>query len=335
MTHLPACSIRRVRRSSARCPHSATRTSPTCASARRSVWSSTRPTRPRRAQVDEMCERLLANPVIERVRHRGARTDAQPMSARVAVVVFPGTNCELDVAWAVEELGGEAGPRVPHRDVARRRRRGRGPRRVRARRLPAHRRAIARFSPVMRAVAEFAAAGWSGRRHLQRVPGAHRGRAAPRRAPEERRAQVPVRHRRAAGSRPRARCSRRGRGRRGAAAPDQPLRRQLRLRRRDPRAPARRRPHRAALRDNPNGSLDDIAGICNEAGNVVGLMPHPERASDAILGSADGVVLLRSLLAHPRQPPDGLTSARWGSRPRVIPAFFSTSAVTPSSRHAA
>ena len=48
--------------------------------------------------------------------------------------------------------------------------------------------------------------------------------------------------------------------------------------------------------DNPNGSLDDIAGICNEAGNVVGLMPHPERASEAILGSDDGVVLLRSLL---------------------------------------
>jgi phosphoribosylformylglycinamidine synthase len=49
--------------------------------------------------------------------------------------------------------------------------------------------------------------------------------------------------------------------------------------------------------ENPNGSLDDIAGICNEARNVVGLMPHPERASDAILGSADGVVLLKSLLA--------------------------------------
>ena len=48
--------------------------------------------------------------------------------------------------------------------------------------------------------------------------------------------------------------------------------------------------------DNPNGSLDDIAGICNEARNVVGLMPHPERASDALLGSADGVVLLESLL---------------------------------------
>jgi phosphoribosylformylglycinamidine synthase len=48
---------------------------------------------------------------------------------------------------------------------------------------------------------------------------------------------------------------------------------------------------------NPNGSLDEIAGICNEGRNVVGLMPHPERASDRLLGSADGVVLLRSLLA--------------------------------------
>jgi phosphoribosylformylglycinamidine synthase subunit PurQ / glutaminase len=48
--------------------------------------------------------------------------------------------------------------------------------------------------------------------------------------------------------------------------------------------------------DNPNGSLDDIAGICNEGRNVVGLMPHPERASEAILGSTDGAVLLRSLL---------------------------------------
>jgi len=48
--------------------------------------------------------------------------------------------------------------------------------------------------------------------------------------------------------------------------------------------------------DNPNGSLDDIAGICNEGRNVVGLMPHPERASEPILGSADGAVLLGSLL---------------------------------------
>jgi phosphoribosylformylglycinamidine (FGAM) synthase-like amidotransferase family enzyme len=48
---------------------------------------------------------------------------------------------------------------------------------------------------------------------------------------------------------------------------------------------------------NPNGSLDDIAGVCSEQRNVVGLMPHPERAADPLLGSTDGVVLLRSLLA--------------------------------------
>jgi phosphoribosylformylglycinamidine synthase subunit PurQ / glutaminase len=48
--------------------------------------------------------------------------------------------------------------------------------------------------------------------------------------------------------------------------------------------------------DNPNGSVDGIAGIANEAGNVVGLMPHPERASNALLGSEDGLVLLRSLI---------------------------------------
>jgi phosphoribosylformylglycinamidine synthase len=48
--------------------------------------------------------------------------------------------------------------------------------------------------------------------------------------------------------------------------------------------------------DNPNGSTDDIAGICNEAGNVVGLMPHPERASHMLLGSTDGLVLLDGFL---------------------------------------
>jgi phosphoribosylformylglycinamidine synthase len=41
--------------------------------------------------------------------------------------------------------------------------------------------------------------------------------------------------------------------------------------------------------ENPNGSVDDIAGICNAGRNVVGLMPHPERASHALLGSEDGI----------------------------------------------
>jgi phosphoribosylformylglycinamidine synthase subunit PurQ / glutaminase len=49
--------------------------------------------------------------------------------------------------------------------------------------------------------------------------------------------------------------------------------------------------------DNPNGSIDGIAGVCNEARNVVGLMPHPERATDELLGSVDGAALLRSLLS--------------------------------------
>ncbi len=48
--------------------------------------------------------------------------------------------------------------------------------------------------------------------------------------------------------------------------------------------------------DNPNGSMGDVAGVCNEAGNVVGLMPHPERACDELLGSADGLPLLGSFL---------------------------------------
>jgi phosphoribosylformylglycinamidine synthase len=48
--------------------------------------------------------------------------------------------------------------------------------------------------------------------------------------------------------------------------------------------------------DNPNGSTDSIAGVSNEMGNVVGLMPHPERACDTLLGSDDGRVLLGSLL---------------------------------------
>jgi len=47
---------------------------------------------------------------------------------------------------------------------------------------------------------------------------------------------------------------------------------------------------------NPNGSVANIAGVCNEDRNVVGLMPHPERASHALLGSTDGNVLLQSVL---------------------------------------
>ncbi len=48
---------------------------------------------------------------------------------------------------------------------------------------------------------------------------------------------------------------------------------------------------------NPNGATDDIAGICNAARNVFGLMPHPERACDALLGSTDGRVVFQSIIA--------------------------------------
>ncbi|HEY3248648.1 MAG TPA: phosphoribosylformylglycinamidine synthase subunit PurQ [bacterium] len=48
---------------------------------------------------------------------------------------------------------------------------------------------------------------------------------------------------------------------------------------------------------NPNGALRNIAGICNPRGNVLGLMPHPERASEAILGSTDGQLLFESAIA--------------------------------------
>jgi phosphoribosylformylglycinamidine synthase I len=57
------------------------------------------------------------------------------------------------------------------------------------------------------------------------------------------------------------------------------------------------RPAAEADLANPNGSLRAIAGVMNAAGNVAGLMPHPERASEAILGSADGLGILRSFVA--------------------------------------
>ena len=48
---------------------------------------------------------------------------------------------------------------------------------------------------------------------------------------------------------------------------------------------------------NPNGSLDNIAGICNVGRNVFGMMPHPERAADSILGNEDGLVIFESILS--------------------------------------
>jgi phosphoribosylformylglycinamidine synthase len=53
---------------------------------------------------------------------------------------------------------------------------------------------------------------------------------------------------------------------------------------------------------NPNGSLDAIAGLVNEAGNVLGMMPHPERASESILGSEDGRVIFESMIEWMKDP---------------------------------
>ena len=52
---------------------------------------------------------------------------------------------------------------------------------------------------------------------------------------------------------------------------------------------------------NPNGSQDDIAGVCNEEGNVFGLMPHPEHAVDPLTGSTDGLRIFESIRAHAEQ----------------------------------
>jgi phosphoribosylformylglycinamidine synthase len=47
---------------------------------------------------------------------------------------------------------------------------------------------------------------------------------------------------------------------------------------------------------NPNGAINNIAGVCNEGGNVLGMMPHPERCSEKVLGSADGIRIFESAI---------------------------------------
>lgn len=217
------------------------------------------------------------------------------MAARIGVVLFPGSNCEHDVVEAVRSVGGDAeicwhgddalgqvdGVVVPggfaHGDYLR----------------PG---AIARFSPIMSAVVDFAAAGGpvvgicNGFQVLTEaglLPGAlqkNRGlkflcttadlRVESVESPLTSACSVgdvlaiPINHFEGNYT-----CS--------------------------PETLAELRgEERIVLRyvDNPNGSVDDIAGIVNEGRNVVGLMPHPERASSELLGSADGVPMLRSLI---------------------------------------
>jgi len=218
------------------------------------------------------------------------------VSARIGVVLFPGTNCEHDAVEAVRSLGGEAeilwhgdaslhgvdAVIVPggfaHGDYLR----------------PG---AIARFSPVMASVAELAAAGGpvlgicNGFQVLTEaglLPGALQKNAGLKflcttvtlrvettrsvltsEATVGQELQIPINHFEGNFT-----CS--------------------------PETLAELRSEdRVVVRyvDNPNGSVDDIAGICSRGRNVVGLMPHPERAISDLLGSADGVPLLGSLLA--------------------------------------
>jgi phosphoribosylformylglycinamidine synthase len=217
------------------------------------------------------------------------------MAPRVGVVVFPGTNCEHDVVQALEAAGAD-GVLLWHGDAQLGK--------VDAVVLPggfAHGDylrpgALARFSPVMDAIAAFARAGGpvvgicNGFQVLTEaglLPGAlqKNGRlrflCQPARLVVASTASVltagsavgdelvvPINH--FSGN---------------YTCDDETLHR---LQAED----------RIVLRyaDNPNGSVDAIAGIANEAGNVVGLMPHPERASDALLGSTDGLALLRALV---------------------------------------
>ncbi|NNN09730.1 MAG: phosphoribosylformylglycinamidine synthase subunit PurQ [Acidimicrobiaceae bacterium] len=214
---------------------------------------------------------------------------------RVGVIVFPGSNCEYDALCAMEQLGAHAelifhsatslgdvdAVILPggfaHGDYLR----------------PG---ALARFSPVMSAVSDFAAAGGpvlgicNGFQVLTEaglLPGAlqkNRGLTflcqsttlivSSTRSVLTRAAQVgqelvvPINHFSGAYT-----CD-------DATYDSLVVHDQIVLR----------------YRDNPNGSRDDIAGVANETGNVVGLMPHPERAMATLLGSADGRVLLEGFV---------------------------------------
>lgn len=218
------------------------------------------------------------------------------MSRRVGVVVFPGSNCEHDVVEAMRVVGADAellwhgdatvagvdAVVVPggfaHGDYLR----------------PG---AIARFSPVMGAVAQFAADGGpvvgicNGFQVLTEaglLPGALQKNAGLKFlcAPAQLRVETT--------DSVLTRAATKG------SVLEVPINHFEGNYTCDPETLARLRDEdRVVLRyvDNPNGSVDDIAGVCNEGRNVVGLMPHPERAISELLGSTDGLPLLRSILA--------------------------------------
>ena len=229
------------------------------------------------------------------------------MPVRVGVVVFPGSNCDRDTVHALHLAG--ADPVVLWHEQA-------TLEGVAAVVLPGgfaygdYVRAgvIARFSPVMRAVGAFAADGGlvlgicNGFQVLAEaglVPGALLRNASLRFAGQEvtiapERLDTPFTHL-LAGRGPLRMPVAHGEGRYHAddatldalEADGQVIFRYV------DGAGMRAEPGAAA---NPNGSLRAIAGVMNARGNVGGLMPHPERASEAILGSADGFGIVRSLV---------------------------------------
>ena len=225
------------------------------------------------------------------------------MTPRVAVIQFPGSNDDRDAVWALTALGGEA-RLVWHADTAL-------PERTGAVVLPGgfsygdylRCGAIARFAPVMDAVRAFAVDGGlvlgicNGFQILCEaglLPGVLRPNASlsficrdvtlrveradtpfTSRCRSEQRLVIPVKHHDGAWFAPPelvAELEERG---------------QILLR----------------YEDNPNGSVADVAAVTNEAGNVMGLMPHPEHAVDPLLGSGDGALILASLLdaVHERE----------------------------------
>lgn len=218
------------------------------------------------------------------------------MASTVGVVVFPGSNCEHDVVEAVRQVGGEA-KLVWHGDQALAG--------VDAVVLPggfAHGDylrpgAIARFSPVMDAVRDFAANGGpvvgicNGFQVLCEaglLPGALQKNQGLKFLCEPVRLRVET-----------ATTALTGEAEVGAelTIPINHFEGNYTC---SPETLAELQAEdRVVFRyvENPNGSTADIAGVCSSGRNVVGLMPHPERASHALLGSTDGVPLLRSLVA--------------------------------------
>ena len=219
------------------------------------------------------------------------------MTARVAVVVFPGSNCEQDCARSLRSLGASvemvwhAERTLPGVDVVV---------------LPggfAHgdylrTGAIARFSPVMEAVGEHARSGGlvigicNGFQILCEaglLPGALQKNSGLKFLCKW--VELRVENARTPFT--------------SLAEPGQTLRIPINHFEGnwycDPVTLERMRDNRQIVMryvDNPNGSLDNAAGITNEAGNVFGLMPHPERACDALLGSEDGALIFDSMLDH-------------------------------------